>query len=951
MQSVVAVRAQPRVRFETVPQTALGVLPRMDVAVLAGFAASGPLHVPVVVEDAKQYGRVFGDDLTLAWDAQAGEPVRAHLGPSVRAFFANGGRRCWVIRVADNTAAHNYFPVSGLLKYGTGGHIEPAFARARSEGSWSDSLQLRAALRAVSVPSPEYDLDAAVLTVSGGADSGDVTLPKPGDLLRLGLGDPGQPQYLLFARVESVRSTTTLPTAAVKYKLGDGVWFADVPMAGTMTSPLDIEFEYYSASDELRSSTYFPAADPYSEPAARVGANTGSARLYCPAPGRARLKTTLDTARQAGLQSGIWLGIRSGGDRGWLIVRTVRFALDNDAPLSPPATQHLVCLVEGDLYWTRPTGSPSVSPGTCRSAEIVTFDLDVEGIAGGGLRLADLGCTAQHARGWQTLHGDQGRYLPRPGMTTSALTGEARDATFHLASADGEVPPPSGSSGGDAAAIYLPLGMTSQPDSAVGAVARSESALLRDGLATYDESLFLDPDLASVSTGRLMAEADYLRHLAIPGRPLLGLHAALGFGESTIGEEATIIAAPDAVHRRWRLTAASEAPSDGEDIPTPLPVAPGQEFSDCAAMAFSAPVLAVEGDPGTDGRISLVWNTVAGAQYVLEESRTADFSNPATIYGGRDGAVELDRPAGGAYFFRVRATGSGGSSDWSAPLAVTIPPALIHAYEKPEDYQSDALSAVHCALLRLCAAQGEMFGVLSLPRHFRERDCRTHLGGLKASFAAEHGPLPLSYGAAYHPWPLIRTEASEIFAVPPDGAAVGILASRAAERGAWVAPAGQPMRDIFALTPSLSPEVEDRVPLNLIRNEPRGFQTLRADTLETTERDFRLINVRRLIILIRRLARRYGDVLAFEPNSATLQRLAQRRFEALLRGLYERGALDGPAPELAYQVNTGPSVNTPQSIEAGRFIVELRVRPSLPMEFITIRLVQSGDHLSVSEAR
>jgi hypothetical protein len=45
-------------------------------------------------------------------------------------------------------------------------------------------------------------------------------------------------------------------------------------------------------------------------------------------------------------------------------------------------------------------------------------------------------------------------------------------------------------------------------------------------------------------------------------------------------------------------------------------------------------------------------------------------------------------------------------------------------------------------------------------------------------------------------------------------------------------------------------------------------------------------------------------------------------------------------------VNTNVS---PQDRDEGRFILELRVAPSLPMRFITVRLVQSGERSQVIE--
>ncbi|HXG21998.1 MAG TPA: hypothetical protein VNN62_23335, partial [Methylomirabilota bacterium] len=53
-------------------------LPRMDIALFVGFAASGPFHTPTVVEDVNEFTRIFGADLPLAWDAERGEIVYAY---------------------------------------------------------------------------------------------------------------------------------------------------------------------------------------------------------------------------------------------------------------------------------------------------------------------------------------------------------------------------------------------------------------------------------------------------------------------------------------------------------------------------------------------------------------------------------------------------------------------------------------------------------------------------------------------------------------------------------------------------------------------------------------------------------------------------------------------------------------------------------------------------------
>src|SRR5688572_21597817 len=106
----------PGFRFTVQPPPLPEVLPRMDVAIFIGFAAAGPLNLPIAVEDATQFAAIFGDDAPLAWDAARGEQAYAHLAPTVRAFFRNGGRRCWVVRVAGDGATVNHFPIPGLLR-------------------------------------------------------------------------------------------------------------------------------------------------------------------------------------------------------------------------------------------------------------------------------------------------------------------------------------------------------------------------------------------------------------------------------------------------------------------------------------------------------------------------------------------------------------------------------------------------------------------------------------------------------------------------------------------------------------------------------------------------------------------------------------------------------------------------------------------------------------------
>jgi phage tail sheath protein FI len=255
-----------------------------------------------------------------------------------------------------------------------------------------------------------------------------------------------------------------------------------------------------------------------------------------------------------------------------------------------------------------------------------------------------------------------------------------------------------------------------------------------------------------------------------------------------------------------------------------------------------------------------------------------------------------------------------------------------------------ALAGFHKALLTLCAARSDLFALLSLPGHYRGDAASEHVNSLKA-------PVPTdrlwSFGALYHPW-LIMSEdspAPSFRMTPPDGTVCGMIARRTLARGAWIAPANEPLLGPVELTPGVGADrlVDlQALGINPIRQEPRGFLTLSAYTL-SDDPDYESIHVRRLLILLRRLALRQGADYVFEPNSPAFRRSVQRGFEILLGDMFLRGAFAGATPDTAFRVVTNDKLNTAASVDQGRFLVELQVAPAQPLVFLTVRLVQTGN--------
>jgi hypothetical protein len=72
----------------------------MDIAGFVGFAASGPIDVPVAIEDIPRFHDLFGQDVALAMDQDAGGVNFASCAAGRARLFRNGGVRCRVVRVA-----------------------------------------------------------------------------------------------------------------------------------------------------------------------------------------------------------------------------------------------------------------------------------------------------------------------------------------------------------------------------------------------------------------------------------------------------------------------------------------------------------------------------------------------------------------------------------------------------------------------------------------------------------------------------------------------------------------------------------------------------------------------------------------------------------------------------------------------------------------------------------
>ncbi|HEX3184329.1 MAG TPA: hypothetical protein VHQ94_06020 [Pyrinomonadaceae bacterium] len=881
----------PGVYFLPPPHVAGAGLPPLDVAAFVGFAERGPLDTPVPIRDLETYRAVFGGEFVVAREA-GGATINGALPGAVANFFANGGRRCYVVRVCGKQASATRFRMPGIVALNSGGASQSRLVSvsASSAGAWSQQIRIGTRLRTTPLPVSAFSVTSSrELSWSTGSAPEAI---QTGDVLRLTFDDESQ---WLFP-VSSVETSVDASPAEAVRLLANFTWEAVRPEL-LSPPPLVTQVQRVTATDvtslDINGSLAVGPAE-----AAIAGERETEFVMFGTDAGAISAGDILNLALSDGSEclfavSGTSTNSSSPAAR--VVTSNTRLLRLDSAALAPssPASLRRVERLRFDLL---------LRQGKRRLPTLfeLSFNAGPNRWAGDNPRLARLAelAGAQPTRFWgevalfessslahSSTADPDGNQAARGArffqlLKTGDRIEEARDGDVDVIALAGVLAPVEASD-----TIYLPLGMQSilTEDDVVGP-ARDDVG--SDDLDSFTSDIFVDPflvprvDQQSLSGDALIKEA--FDRYYVQDKRLRGIHSLMFI------DEVALIATPEAVHRGWQPQETQapvlSPPITSPPISSPPLLSDQAEFHDCEPPAVP-PVLVVEPPKPTEPTLPIVNDL--------------------------------------------------------------------------QDYRLDTLLEIQHAMLTFCQARRDVLCILTLPLHFEKRQCiewqetfrrRLGLSTRRSSFSSESREISdLSYAAVFHPWLLQRdvNAANGLRWVSCDGAACGMIAARERASHVWLAPANVPLQNVLGLTPAFDKddwaELFD-LQFNLVRAEPRDFRVMSAHTL-SDEAILLQISVRRLMILLRKVAVERGMDFVFESNHQRFREAVRLMLEEALKFMFDRGAFAGATPEQSYRVVTDKSVNTPESVDAGRFIAQIQVAPSQPAEFITVLLTRVGEDL------
>ena len=204
-----------------------------------------------------------------------------------------------------------------------------------------------------------------------------------------------------------------------------------------------------------------------------------------------------------------------------------------------------------------------------------------------------------------------------------------------------------------------------------------------------------------------------------------------------------------------------------------------------------------------------------------------------------------------------------------------------------------------------------------------------------------------SYGAAYYPWVQIRdTTSGQVVWVPPSVVAIGAMSYSQKASNLWFAPAGFTRGGLSAGNAGLPVVgVRDRLTsrdrdklyenkINPIAQFPaEGIVIFGQKTLQSSASALDRINVRRLMIFLKRQISRYASTILFDQNVRVTWNRFKGQVEPFLRGVQAGLGIT------EFKLVLDETTTTPDLVDRNIVYAKIYIKPARAIEYIAIDFI------------
>lgn len=206
------------------------------------------------------------------------------------------------------------------------------------------------------------------------------------------------------------------------------------------------------------------------------------------------------------------------------------------------------------------------------------------------------------------------------------------------------------------------------------------------------------------------------------------------------------------------------------------------------------------------------------------------------------------------------------------------------------------------------------------------------------------------FAALYWPWVLVSDPLSNgrTLAMPPLGHVAGVYARTDITRNVGKSPGGTvdgALAYLNGLEYVSTLGERDYVYPNkinpLIESAQTGLAVWGVRTI-AQESEWRYINARRLFMFVEKSVFNSTHWIVFENNGPELWSRISGQLGGFLLNLYNSGYFAGNSPSQAFFVTCDSSNNPQSSIDAGQVIIDVGIAPNKPAEFVRFRFQQKS---------